>query len=223
MFLFSLLFSSYWEPINHDWKKTSLDGVLFPHTTQTWLSEWNIPDIFLMKQSKRSKSSWSSSSMQSWSNCPSNRNYELSRPPLISSVIVQRSTLSTHPTYTYSSCSPDDYPNQFPCTFQVSQKHSHVQSCVFPVVPSQNQFPQDSSPQYPSNSHTPQTCTLAVSGAHFFPEKCLFVTNPHTYVVPPLLHLIQKISQQLGWNLCIWSQQLGWWTWILKKCLHLSG
>jgi hypothetical protein len=33
---------------NHDWKKTSLDGVLFPHTTQTCLSGRNIPDIFLI-------------------------------------------------------------------------------------------------------------------------------------------------------------------------------
>jgi hypothetical protein len=50
MFSFFVLFSSYREKRNHDWKKTSLNGVLFPHTTQTCLSRWNIPDIFLMSE-----------------------------------------------------------------------------------------------------------------------------------------------------------------------------
>jgi hypothetical protein len=47
-----VLFSSYRERRNHDWKKTSLDGVFFPHTTQTCLSKCNIPDIFLMMYGK---------------------------------------------------------------------------------------------------------------------------------------------------------------------------
>jgi hypothetical protein len=33
------LLSSYCESRSHDWKKTSQDGVLFPHIAQTWLSE----------------------------------------------------------------------------------------------------------------------------------------------------------------------------------------
>jgi hypothetical protein len=100
--------------------------------------------------------------------------------------------MDPHPVHTLRVPTATVSPMITPTTVYVhseSPNHFHAQSCTFPAVPSRNQSPQDSRLTYSSNGHAPPACTLAVSSAHFFLQKHLFLTSPHTHVVPLLFPL----------------------------------
>jgi hypothetical protein len=152
------------------------------------------------KKSKRSKSSWSSSFLRN-----------------LDQTVLQIKTMSFHglryfflhhctkihiqyTSYIYLQqlFPPMITPTNFHVHSDSPNKHSHAQSCMFPAVPSRNQFLHDSGPPH---IQQPRTSGLACSQSHVL-TFCLKTdpssTNPLTHVVPLLFHLIQKLSQQLG-------------------------